>query len=512
MKYVKSLFILLFIILLVFGSALFRYRTGNIDFKDSDATWHVLLTTKCYDETPASQHLFLPLVTMGGEQNKGIPWGMAIADDVGNYYYISFSPAGFFAPWLFCKIFGLNVSSASLYLFNNILFGVSAIILALLLLSVYEKNQYRYFLVAVGVLSYLFLPELLHGMGMVYWNQSVMQVTLLLQIYAYYQCSINGKKNYRWLFYVLALINPYIEWTGFVANVGFALSEIIINWKLSRITAVKRVTIIGALTISALVLYFAHFFMRIDQDAFLGTLLLRYGVRDSVGPVSVSQLIGGYYDSFKYTVIALLGLIIWNIVKAGSIRINNLVLLFVCAFPIIENMIMLQHSVQYSYDRMKAAFILIILLCEVAKNIMEAYKSVYISVVVIAAIALCSVMNFMSYTKDPSFIWEEDYIESNAIIADYVTREYPDAVYAADSDIRGYMDLLFDRGIYEYQTLESSEMIADQRGTEQVVYIIKDGTEIISVLVEDLTTGQLSMIEECEASICTYEVSRSSWL
>lgn len=235
-------------------------------------------------------------------------------------------------------------------------------------------------------------------------------------------------------------------------------------------------------------------------------------MRDSVGPVSVSQLIGGYYDSFKYTVIALLGLIIWNIVKAGSIRINNLVLLFVCAFPIIENMIMLQHSVQYSYDRMKAAFILIILLCEVAKNIMEAYKSVYISVVVIAAIALCSVMNFMSYTKDPSFIWEEDYIESNAIIADYVTREYPDAVYAADSDIRGYMDLLFDRGIYEYQTLESSEMIADQRGTEQVVYIIKDGTEIISVLVEDLTTGQLSMIEECEGSICTYEVSRSSWL
>ena len=51
MKYVKSLFILLFIILLVLGSALFRYRTGNIDFKDSDATWHVLLTTKCYDET-----------------------------------------------------------------------------------------------------------------------------------------------------------------------------------------------------------------------------------------------------------------------------------------------------------------------------------------------------------------------------------------------------------------------------------------------------------------------------
>ena len=511
MKRIWTICIVFFTLLLVCGFALFRHRTGNIDYRNSDATWHVLLTVECYDETPISQHLFLPLVSMGGEENKGIPWGMTIADDAGNYYYTSFSPAGFFAPWLFFKTFRLTASEDSLYLFNNILFGFSSVILALLLLAVYEKNQYRYFLVIIGVLSYVSLPELLHGMGVVYWNQSVMQVTLLLQIYAYYRYSLDGKVNYRWLFYILALINPYIEWTGFVANVGFALSEIIVNGKKSRIIAIKRTTIIVFLTASALVLYCAHFFMRIDHYSFFNTMLLRYGVRDSVGSVSILQLLRGYYSSFLYIGIALVGLAVWAIIKVGRIKTNIIMLIFVCFFPIIENVIMLQHSVQYTYDRMKAAFVLIVLLCEFARNIMEAYKSVYISTVLIVTIAFCSVMNLFYYINDSSSIWEADYLESNAIMADYVIKEYPDALYTSDSDIRGYMNILFHRGIYEWQTLESSEQIANQRGAEQIVYIIKEKTKVLYILIEDLTTGRMRMIEECDGTICTYEVTRSSW-
>ncbi len=73
-----------------------RCRSGEIDYLDSDATWHTLLTIECYNETPISQHLFLPIVSMGGEDNKWISWGATIPDKEGNYYYTSFSPAGYF--------------------------------------------------------------------------------------------------------------------------------------------------------------------------------------------------------------------------------------------------------------------------------------------------------------------------------------------------------------------------------------------------------------------------------
>ena len=77
------------------------WRDGGIGYHNSDATWHMPLTVTAYDETPISDHLFLPIVTLGEESGKGIPWGATIPDNKGNYYYTSFSPAGYFAAYLF---------------------------------------------------------------------------------------------------------------------------------------------------------------------------------------------------------------------------------------------------------------------------------------------------------------------------------------------------------------------------------------------------------------------------
>ena len=92
--------ILTIIIGCVLLSSVLRYRSGEIDYLNSDATWHTLLTVECYNETPVSEHLFLPIVSLGSEDDKYIPWGMTIPDERGNYYYTSFSPAGFFAAFI----------------------------------------------------------------------------------------------------------------------------------------------------------------------------------------------------------------------------------------------------------------------------------------------------------------------------------------------------------------------------------------------------------------------------
>lgn len=88
----------LLISFLVLLTSVIRLHSGEINYHNSDATWHALLTVEAYNETPVSTHLFLPIVTLGDADDKGIPWGATVPDREGNYYYTSFSPAGYFLP------------------------------------------------------------------------------------------------------------------------------------------------------------------------------------------------------------------------------------------------------------------------------------------------------------------------------------------------------------------------------------------------------------------------------
>ena len=81
--------------------SLCRSPGGDINYYNSDATWHVLMTLQAYEETPASVHKFLPIISMGEEMDKGITWGATIPDGAGNYYYTSFSAAEFVLPCFF---------------------------------------------------------------------------------------------------------------------------------------------------------------------------------------------------------------------------------------------------------------------------------------------------------------------------------------------------------------------------------------------------------------------------
>ena len=90
---------------------------------------------------------------MGGEENKWISWGSTIPDSQGNYYYTSFSPIGFFLPWLFMKIFNLPLAEKSLYLFNNILFAISAVLIVMLIGAVYENNKDRNILMIISAIA-----------------------------------------------------------------------------------------------------------------------------------------------------------------------------------------------------------------------------------------------------------------------------------------------------------------------------------------------------------------------
>lgn len=61
-----------------------------------------------------------------------------------------------------------------------------------------------------------------------------------------------------------------------------------------------------------------------------------------------------------------------------------------------------------------------------------------------------------------------DYRENNQLLADYVNEQYPNGLYASDSAIRGYINLLFERGIYEWCSESSAAEIAEEKGKHRL--------------------------------------------
>jgi len=287
------LLIIGFIIVLVTMVSVLKFRSGEINYLNSDATWHALYTIQCYDETPISQHKFLPIVSLGRPVDKYISWGACIPDSKGNYYYTSFSPAFYFFAYCFIKIFHLNYTEMSLYIFNSILFVASSVVLAIFLLDLFRKSKYRFPVTIMGILAYVFEPELMHGMGIVYWAQSLFQVTLIAQIYAYYRWKEYSSKKAFIIFAVLGIVNPYIEWTGYVADFGFALSELILRWRNDRFKAIVRAEETMFLGVISFTIFCLHYCSTVAPKVFFHALKARFLARNFTTSVSWKSLFLG---------------------------------------------------------------------------------------------------------------------------------------------------------------------------------------------------------------------------
>jgi hypothetical protein len=195
------------------------------DFHNSDATWHVLHTLRCYEETPISTHKFLPIVTLGAAEDKFITWGATIPDQYGNYYYTSFSPAGFVAPYLFMKLLRIPISLMGLYAFNLVLLILCFIFTATLFCKLFKIIGKNYIWLMSAVI-YLFQPEIMQGQGITYWPHSLYQLIFLLQLNLLF--SVYTRKNYLFML-LLCFLGAYTEWTGYCVNIGIALMYLCIE-------------------------------------------------------------------------------------------------------------------------------------------------------------------------------------------------------------------------------------------------------------------------------------------
>lgn len=457
--------IITIIIIMIFIPMQMVCRANNIaddNYQNSNATYHILLTMQAYDETPVSVHKFLPIVSLGGQADKFIPWGATIPDDKGNYYYTSFSPAGYIAPYFFVKLFHLPINEISLYMFNSLL-AIICCILTIIVFRIIFKGRLSVFCIAVfTTLIYLFQLETMHSQGIVYWHQSLFQMLFLLQVilflYKDNKIAIMG-------FFVLCLINPYVEWTGYISNIGFAIAMFLekksIDIKLKKEISTGQflsAVMIIILTFLSFCIFSVHYLLVVSGKQYWNALLERFTVR-SLTKSGPSTLLMGYWQSYGCLLILIVILLVIVLSMKDTrkqfflnVKSDKLVW-FVLSFPLLENIILMQHASAYSYDRLKAMFILILLFFTLFITLKDKFRHEIkfegLIAIILLAIAFLNVFQYVNYNTP--YRWKADYLNENQIFANDINSRFnkSNSIFSQQSSVRGYNNLLFHCGIYE---------------------------------------------------------------
>lgn len=451
----------------------YKYRE-QYNYMNSNASWHVLLTVQAYDETPLSVHKFLPLVSLGDEMDKDIQWAEMIADEEGNYYYASFSAAGFVLPYLFMKVFGLPVTEHSLYVFNTVLCCLALLFTIKLFVDLFGNRLRKEVVILLTTLMFTFQTEIMHGMGQVYWHQSLMQVLLPLQFLCFWH--FDEDKKWKIGYFVLAVLMPYAEWTGFIANVGFALALFFKHGIKIQKKDFLWAFLTAVCTVLALIIFCGHFLLVVDFDSLMGALRDRYHMRTTYSYATTFNLLWGYWKSFKSLWILLpvlgIGCVILNKgVKWIKDYFHMIPMLFVMLFPLLENIIMKDHAISYTYDRMKliyplllAAFVLIAAASE---------KRTWYMLGVLAVVGVVSVGNVNAYVGNPEYLWSAEYRKESEKLAEYCRENYhEDSLYGLqNAAVRGYVNMMFDRGMYENIAEDELLTLAEERDAKYAVLV-----------------------------------------
>lgn len=345
---------------------------NGVNYHNADATMHTLLTVKAMQDTPLSIHKFLPIVSLGDKADKHISWGMTLPDKYGNYYYTSFGPLGFIAPYIFITALNLPVNPMSLYIFNSFLCLITLLVTIKVFLMVFSNKLPASFVILSVTVLYLFGIEVMHSQGPIYWNHSLFQALFIIQVFLFLR--IDKFRN-KISFFLLSLILPYLEWTGFISNAGFALVFLLKSGFFIRKVPTDKNYLYSfglqvLVTTLSGVIFIIHFLTNLQWEPFRKVMEARFFARSFTDPVSIIYLLKGYYASYGYFLfISIFCVVLFVIVMAVSCTqqrkvLQNFIkntypLLIIFFVPMFENLIMKGHAIGYSFDRLKLVFFLI---------------------------------------------------------------------------------------------------------------------------------------------------------
>lgn len=467
-KIQSTKFYIILLIVFTIGTVFFRYSFHNENkvYKNYGASYHVLLTVKALIETPITQHHFLPIVSLGGEADKKIRWGATIPDEHGNYYYTSFPQGGFVFPYVIFKLFNLDVSINSLFVVSSFILLISVLLIFILTRKVSEyldpliNNNIPALLVAV---IYLFSLESLYSHGYIYWAHSLMQPVFIFFLYLMFKTLIGQQRPYYLLLmFVSAFLLGFTEWSGYLIVFGGMVALVFSSMSKKKKYFYLAACAVGA--ISALSVFILAFLSIVEFDAFFQALESRFMARSITADVPISMLFSRYWESYN-TFLLLVPLVFFFLLKDVSMvqdkkRYALFGLFVIVLFGMLENIIMKQHAIAYHFDRLKvlAFFPLIVPILWQHKN--KLVKVIVILIILISAIYSCILYPTQRISEHKALT------ENIQFVKDYkFQQECSSCILGMSLPVRGYSNLLFNRGIYELRSSKVMKNIAFHKNT-----------------------------------------------
>lgn len=407
------------------------------------ATYHVMLTVDAIKENNISHHYFLPITTLGGKENKNIPWGAAVPNGKGDFIYTSFPSLGFIAPHLFLSIVNIENTIFSISVFNIFIQFLTCIIMLFFLIKLIEKkdrdDKKTALIITISLLPFIFSREALVSSGLVYWPQSLSQliISLLFLFLLLYK-----RGHTKSIIMICFLITAFTltEWTSVVFSGIFSAYL----W-LSKEHRDRKMSVFIILSCSiGLLIYFIQFAAVVDVKNFLLTSASRFKARSGEN-ADYLLLTYGYFRSF-----GLFLLIVPVYILSKKYRIKNSELnffIFLSITLLIENIILAQHATSFTFDRLKLTFLLSILL---ASFLAEKKNNIlFLSAIFLILSSYLSIFSYkLDIKKFPDWGKINDKNTEIALKLKSETSSKCVKLYS-ETRVRAYLNLLLHRSVHE---------------------------------------------------------------
>ncbi|EOW9428948.1 hypothetical protein ACRFW0_002972 [Vibrio cholerae] len=477
----------------------YKYSFTSVGVWNQESTYHVLLTIKSLIGNEFSFHHLLPTVTLPGQDNYSISWGATMPTENGAQIYTSFGSLGFIIAAIPYYIFSISPTLTSLYYYNFLLLFFSGYLFLITIRNMYDdigqKSLDKELVTFSVTLLLMFNSESLLSHGINFWVHSIFQLVLSAGIYSFYNY-VNHNKNFILLLFI-CYVGPQIEWTGYIFNIGVFVFLLIF-----KKNDYRKLLYIAITTFAAGTTQVIHFSSVLGLNEYMQNLFYRFTSRN-ITKSSFLDLYNGYKDSYGYFLLTTLfiGTIVLSKKKTPSAILATV---GICIFVNLENIIMLQHAVQFSFDRLKLSYFLSMLILLTFINGSRIVKHVFTLLVLISAVY--SISTFISNISQYNY-WKEINKQNSELAQEsYSKLNDKCKIIASSVGVRGYANILFNQSIYEYipkQSLEELKNISKVKcGDIAVVYLEGCGGDFpiynkMTLISEERTDSTYTAINFC---------------
>jgi hypothetical protein len=469
-----------------------RPLAGHHEFLTST----MMRTLDIWYEDGAIDNRFLPVFTYPGEANRNINNHATQADDEGRYYYTSFGPVGFIAPYLTFRALGAEPSIIGLQSFNLAVHFLTALVLFLIVVKVTRpKDPLEYLPAFVAFFAYTFATTALWFHSNVYYSEMLVQLFFAAGVYLV--LLYIERPASRWLPVTLALVTflmVWTEWLGvfFAVAVGaYALWHIKSKPMGRLLASVSGGAVLGGLA------YALHYSLISGFSGLWETATAKYAMRSGFGersnfsPLDVDawgRLARAYdagYSEFlvALAVLAVVALVFSLLAKDAprSMARRRVVagLVFVGGPVVLHHLVLFDHTVTHDFTLLKSGLFIGFVAALAAMDLIRRLRTItssgpvwFASAVIAAAFLAAGYLSATVTYIGQEGRWATDLYQ---VMGDYIAENsMPDEVVFIDTHGQRWSPkpqvvVYAGRNIASWSSAESADKLLERNGTEKAV-------------------------------------------